>query len=84
MKRTQSKAEVNINYNSCLIFKTDVTKVFYTPRIKNPSLLANFTNPFAFSIHKVTICFDFTSTRHVIAGKFSAKARGRHRCHVWI
>ena len=85
MKRTQSKTEVNINHNSCLIFKHDVTKVLYTPRMKNPSLLANFTNPFAFIIHEVlTICFDFTNTRHVILGKFSAKQRGRSRCHVWI
>ena len=82
MKRTQSKTEVNINHNSCLIFKTDVTKVLYTPKRKNPSLLANFTNPFI--IHEVTICFDLTNTRHVIAGKFSAKPHGRYRCHIWI
>ena len=53
MKITQSKTEVNINHNSCSIFKTDVTKVRYTPRMKNPSLLANFINPFAFIVYEV-------------------------------
>lgn len=31
-----------------------------------------------------TICFDFTNTRHVVAGKFSAKLHGRLRCHILI
>ena len=30
-----------------------------------------------------TICFDFTSTRRVIAGKFSGKPHGTYRCHIW-
>ena len=31
-----------------------------------------------------TICFDFTNTRYVIAGKFFAKSHGRYRCHIWV
>ena len=30
------------------------------------------------------ICFDFTNTRHVIAGNGSAKPHGRFRYHTWI
>ena len=29
------------------------------------------------------ICFDFANTRHVTAGKFSAKPHGTYRCHIW-
>ena len=50
--------------------------------------LSKFINPFTppcdDQVSDEDDFFYFTNTRHVIAGKLSAKPNGRLRCHIWI
>ena len=68
-------------YKSFLYTANKKSKLIGTPsNITNPSI------PPCVMIRWVmqTIWFDFTNTRHVLAGNFSAKLHGRFRCHIWI